>query len=232
MHLGYKVSAAARERITAAVTANGGTVHDYREDRPEEAANNTYIEDPAGNRIQLVVSAKATGTGAAAIDHAAMEVSDILWSEIFFNEWLGWPTLHRIGWNTQDYLAAKAKGEAGMKEAMPGTRYWNERYSPFETERKALRPCPQISFDAGKGCTVVIYLAARHYQLPPDDMTVGTPRIGFRLAAGTLGDLAGTLTTHRVRHSGPISHGDKGADSASLYVRDPGGNFLEFTAAN
>jgi catechol 2,3-dioxygenase-like lactoylglutathione lyase family enzyme len=223
VHQGYAVSPQAREQILAAVRANGGEVFTYREDRPSEAADNVYVIDPCGNRVQLL--ARANGKGAA-IDHAAIEVNDILWSEQAFGEWLSMPIDHRVGWASQDYVEAKAAGESA---ALPGSRYWNERYSQFETERKALRPTPQLFFSLSSGSSVAVYLANRNYQAPPDTQRLGTPRLGLRLQKGGIDAVARTLESKRIKFEGPVKHGADMPISRSLYMREQGGNFVEFT---
>ncbi len=230
-HCAFRVSPVARARILDAVRAPGGAVHDYREDRPSEAADNVYFADPSGNRVQLVARDGGAASGIQGVDHVGLEVNDILWSETFYGDWLGWEIEHRVGWNTRDYLNAKQRGEAGMREAMPGSRYWNERYSQFETERKALRPNPQLYFGAGAGTSIAVYLASRHYQAPPDDARAGAPRLGIRIPKGRLDDVARMLETHRMPFEGPVRHAAGVPVAASIYMREPGGNFLEFAEA-
>lgn len=224
-HVALALSAAARRRLVAALAEAKRPVFDYREDDPAEAGDNCYLVDPSGNRIQLVARGAADGIGA--IDHVAIEVSDILWAQAFYGDGLGWTIRYRVGWNTQDYLAAKAKGEAGLKQVMPGSRYWNERYSQFEKERRAIRPNPQIYLDAGNGCGVAVYLASRHYKAPPDTATVGVPRLGFK-AKGGFDRLAALLKAMHLPASGPVVRAEGWAKGQSLYVRDPGGNFIAF----
>ena len=229
-HVAWRVSPAARDRILAAVRAQGGEVFDYCEDRSSERGDNIYFTDPVGNRNQLITRDDAPGDAPAAIDHVAIEVNDAIWAEEFYGRWLDRPVDYRTGWNTQDYIDAKARGVAGMDEAMPGARYWNERYSPFETEKKALRPNPQLYYTMGDA-TLAVYLAARHYKVPPDGLLRGTPRIGIALAEGSLDAVAGLLESKSVAFEGPIVHERGGPVARSLYARDPGGNFLEFNEA-
>lgn len=215
-HVALAMTPAAREKVRA----TGLQVFDYREDRPAEADENFYLVDPSGNRIQIV--ARDDSGPAGRIDHVAIEVSDIMWAEAFYGDGMGWPILHRVGWSTNDYLRAKAKGEAGIKDAMPGSRYINERYSQFEKERRAVRPNPQLYFDTGAGCTVAVYLASRHYTAPPDRQRVGVPCLGLR-AAVALDRVASVLEKFRM----PLEVAPAGK---SLFFRDLGGNFVEFTS--
>jgi catechol-2,3-dioxygenase len=222
-HTAYALPKTARDKLVESLTKKGVTVHRFREDRPSEVADNVYVDDPSGNRIQLVAR---DGAPALAIDHVGLETNNILWSREFYQTWLGFPIEHRVGWKTDDYLAAKSLGEKGMDAAMPGSRYWNERYSQFETEKKALRPCPQLYFTIG-GTSLAVYLASRQYQAPRDDVLSGTPGIGLSTTDEGLKQIAGFLREQDRAIEGPVTHG-KGPIAASLSVKDPGANFLEF----
>jgi catechol 2,3-dioxygenase-like lactoylglutathione lyase family enzyme len=220
-HVGLVMAPDARARIAG----SGLAVAEYREDNPAEAEDNFYVVDTAGNRLQLL----ARNRSGVAIDHVAIEVSDIMWAQYFYGDGMGWALHHRVGWSTEDYLKAKAKGEAGMKDAMPGSRYINERYSQFEKERRAVRPNPQLYQDAGAGCMVATYLAARHYKAPPDDQRIGVPRLGLRAVVG-LEHIVETLEKLRMPYEGPVAHPQGTPVERSLFIRDQGGNFVEFTS--
>ncbi|HTI86887.1 MAG TPA: VOC family protein [Alphaproteobacteria bacterium] len=222
-HTAYALPKGARDNLVETLTTKGVAVHRFREDRPSEAGDNVYIDDPSGNRIQLVAR---DGAPALSIDHAGLETNNILWSREFYQTWLGLPVEHRVGWKTDDYLAAKSLGEKGMEAAMPGSRYWNERYSQFETEKKALRPCPQLYFTVG-GTSLAVYLASRQYQAPRDDVLSGTPCLGLSTTDEGLKQMAGFLREQERAIEGPVTHA-KGPIAASLSVKDPGANFLEF----
>jgi catechol 2,3-dioxygenase-like lactoylglutathione lyase family enzyme len=223
-HQAYRIDPAARVRIEAARQAD---LHDYREDRPSEAADRVYLDDPWGNRIQLVAGADRP----AGIDHVAIETNNILWAREFYGTQLGLPIEHRVGWKTLDYLNAKSRGEAAMAEAMPGSRYWNERYSKFETERRMLRPNVQLYFSLGDGTSLAVYLATRLYQAPLDSQATGTPLLGLTVDAARLADLAAALQASGLALAGPALQEAGLPIAASLHVRDPGGNFLAFASA-
>lgn len=228
-HQAYAVTPAGRDKIAAALAAQGIALQRFCEDRPAEAGDNYYFDDPSGNRIQLV--ARATGgDGALAIDHVALETHNILWADEFYGNWLKCPSEHRVGWKTTDYLTAKARGAEGLAAAMPGARYWNERYSKFETERKAIRPNVQIYFKLGGESCLSVYLASRKYQAPPDDLVFGTPRTALRCSRESLDKIAAFLNERGRPFEGPIEHDRKLPLAASIHVKDPGGNFLEFCA--
>jgi catechol 2,3-dioxygenase-like lactoylglutathione lyase family enzyme len=224
VHQAYALTAAARAKLIESLTAKGVTVHRFREDRPSEADDNVYIDDPSGNRIQFVARNTAN---ALAIDHVGLETNNILWSREFYESWFGFQVEHRVGWKTSDYVAAKSLGEKGMEAAMPGARYWNERYSQFETEKKALRPCAQLYFGLGGGTSLAVYLAPRPYQAPRDDIVRGTPCLGLATTDEGLKQAVDHLRELGRNCEGPVAHGKGSPISASLYIKDAGANFLE-----
>lgn len=223
-HQAYTLTAAARAKLIEGLTAKGVTVHRFREDRPAESDDNVYVYDPSGNRIQFVARDSAK---ALAIDHVGLETNNILWSREFYESWFGFKVEHRVGWKTTDYVAAKSLGEKGMEAAMPGARYWNERYSQFETEKKALRPCAQLYFGLGSGTSLAIYLASRPYQAPGDDLVRGTPCLGLATTDDGLKQTVEHLRELGRDCEGPVTHAKNSPISASVYVKDAGANFLE-----
>lgn len=223
-HQAYALPAATRAKLIESLSAEGVTVHRFREDRPAETDDNVYIDDPSGNRIQLVAR---DASPSFAIDHVGVETNNILWSREFYESWFGFPIEHRVGWKTSDYIAAKSLGEKGMEAAMPGARYWNERYSPFETERKALRPCCQLYFALGGGTSLAVYLASRQYQAPRDDIVRGTPCLGLATTDEGLKQAVSYFRDQGRDCEGPVTHGKSSPISASVYIKDPGANFLE-----
>src|SRR5688500_11961841 len=56
VHQAYRVAPRDRDAIGRKLAARHIAVHDYKEDRPAEQADNFYFYDLDGNRIQLVVS--------------------------------------------------------------------------------------------------------------------------------------------------------------------------------
>jgi len=53
-HVAYRLPRAALDAALARLAEAASRVHRYLEDRADEAAQNRYCADPAGNRIQLV----------------------------------------------------------------------------------------------------------------------------------------------------------------------------------
>jgi len=227
VHQAYRVTARDREAIANKLAGRGITVHTYREDRPAETDDNFYFFDPDGNRIQLVVAHGAARTRdiVLAIDHAAIECHDLEWAEDFYVRRLGLEVDHRVGWRTEDYVRARLWGE-GKEDMAPGTRRWDTRYTVMEQKRRIPRPNTQLFVRVGDQ-VLGIYLATQHRQEPPEEQVLGTPRIGLRASPERLAQIRKLLTESRDPIQGPVQHLDGVPIAASLYVRDPGGNFLE-----
>lgn len=227
VHQAYRVVPADREAIGTKLAARDVSVHSYKEDRPIEEADNFYFYDPDGNRVQLVTSKTRYGAGGKilGIDHAAVECHDLEWAEDFYVKALGLTVDHRVGWRTADYVRAKLWGE-GKEEMAPGTRRWDQRYTVMEQKRRLPRPNTQLFVRVGDA-VLGIYLATQHRQEPPEDQIAGTPRVGFRAGRRALDETAKLLKERRSPVRGPMEHPASIPVAASLYFKDPGGNFLE-----
>lgn len=229
VHQAYRVTAAHREAIGKNLAARNIQVHTYKEDRPAEEADNFYFYDPDGNRLQLVVSGtRADGKGKVlAIDHAVVECHDLEWAEDFYAKIFGLDVDHRVGWSTKDYVRATLWGE-GKEDMAPGTRRWDQRYTVMEQKRRLPRPNTQLFLRVGDGI-LGVYLATHHRQEPPEDQTIGTPRIGFRASRKALDETVKLLKERRSPVEGPIEHAASTPVAVSIYFKDPGGNFLELS---
>ena len=227
VHQAYRISPTDRDSLAQDLANYDVAVHDYEEDRPSEKGDNFYFYDPDGNRIQLVASTASAAAHAKmlAIDHAAIECHDLEWAEEFYVKKLGLTVDHRVGWRTDDYVRAKLWGE-GKENMAPGTRRWDQRYTVMEQKRRL--PRPNTHFFVRLGDQVLgIYLATQHRQEPPEEQVVGTPRIGLRADRRAILEITKLLAANRTPIQGPVEHPDGAPIAASLYVRDPGGNFLE-----
>jgi len=228
VHQAYRVTPWDRDAIGAKLAAAGVPVHTYKEDRPAEAADNFYCFDPDGNRIQLIAnSGVATDPRGKvlSIDHAAIESHDLEWAEDFYVNRLGWVADHRVGWRTDDYVRAKLWGE-GKEQMAPGTRRWDRRYTTMEQKRLLPRPNTQLFVRVGDG-VLGVFLATQHRQEPPEEQIVGTPRIGVRASRAVLIETAKLLAEARSLTAGPLEHPSRSPIALSLYIKDPGANFLE-----
>jgi catechol 2,3-dioxygenase-like lactoylglutathione lyase family enzyme len=230
-HQAYGVSLEQRSTIQKKLANQDVQLLSYKEDRPGEAQDNFYFYDPDGNRIQLVVAAaepKSDGQ-IKRIDHAAVEVFDLEWAEDFYVNLLGLPVDHRVGWSTENYARAKLWGE-GNEEMAPGTRRWDQLYSSMEKQRRVPRPNMQLYLGLGSAA-LGLYLAVEHRQEPPEEQSVGTPRIAVRAPRRVLDEAARLLEQQRWLTRGPVEHSSAAPVQASLYFKDPSGNFLELCAA-
>jgi catechol 2,3-dioxygenase-like lactoylglutathione lyase family enzyme len=227
VHQAYRVTDFDREAIARKLSAGDVLVHTYKEDRPAEESDNFYFFDPDGNRIQLITARAPAGAAGKilGIDHVAIECHDLEWEEHFYANKLGLGVDHRVGWRTDDYARAKLWGE-GKEQMAPGTRRWDQRYTVMEQKRRLPRPNTQLFVRVGAEI-LGVYLATQHRQEPPEEQIVGTPRIGLRTNRQGLEQAAQILAEGRFPIRGPVEHPATAPIAASLYVKDPGANFLE-----
>ena len=223
VHQAYRVSATERDAIRARLAAKGVEVFTYKEDRPAEESDNFYFYDPSGNRVQLVISGK--GTGVLGIDHAAIQLPDMLWAEKFYGEDLGLAVEHRVGWQTADYVRARAWGE-GKEDMAPGTRRLDKRYTVMVKQKTVPRANMQLFLKAGDA-TLAIFLANKHFQESPEEQAIGTPRIAFSAPRAELDRAAKLIAATGRACEGPVTHPASSSLEASFYFRDRGGNFIE-----
>lgn len=225
VHQAYRVSVAERAAIVARLAAKGATVFRYKEDRPDEEADNFYAFDPAGNRVQLVASSGATGAGVLGIDHAAVQTADILWTEKFYGEQLGLAEDFRMGWQTADYVRAR-KWAAGEEDMAPGSRRLDQRYTVMVNRKTVPRCNMQLYYRLGDAI-LGLYLANKHFQESPEELAIGTPRIAFAATRAELDRMAPLIAATGKTCEGPVVHGKDSPLEASVYFRDGSGNFFE-----
>lgn len=230
-HVAYRVAPSILVLIEERAAKAGLEIARYLEDRPEEAAQNRYLSDPDGNRIQIVSGSDAETM--PVIDHAAVIVSDIEWADDFWVEGSGQKAVHRVGWATGDFLRARDWGD-GKEDMAPGTRRWDQRYRDIPggkpgQGRKVARPCPQLFIDLGGSAVLGIFLASNHFQEPLLETTRGYPRIGLRVDDSGLDSLARDLAAAGARIEGPVD-GEGGPFRRSVFMRDRCGIFTEFSS--
>ena len=226
IHTAYRMSGPARAALLEKLRRSGTEIFTYKEDRPEEAPQNCYLHDPDGNRIQLVADPTLSGEGVAGIDHAAIQAIDLEWAEKFYVGMLGLEVAHVVGWRTEDYVRAEAWA-AGKEQYLPGAMRLDKRYFAFPGQ-PTHRPRPNIQLYVRAGAeTIAIYLDVEHRQEPPEEQLIGTPRIALRLAGGRLEDVAAELAKAKRPFAGPVTHAAGAPIGRSLYLKDPGANFLE-----
>lgn len=228
IHQAFRVTEGAREEILLRLSRHGIAVHRYKEDRIAEDADNLYFFDPFGNRLQLVTKPAQAGSPSAlidGIDHAAVQAIDVEWEEKFYVGRLGLPVAQVIGWRTADYVRARLWGE-GKEEMAPGTRRWDKRYNVMHGKDPVPRPNVQLFVGVGDQ-ELGVYLADKHFQAPPEEAVIGVPRLAFSVAREDMERLAERLAAWGPV-VGPVDHPASSPRSRSLYVKDPGANFLEF----
>jgi len=227
VHHAYRASTAAREAARARLAAAGVAVETYREDRPAEAADNFYVFDPSGNRVQLVANGDGGSDRVSGIDHACVQDIDLEWSEAFYADILALPIDHVTGLRTEDYVRARDWGEEGIALA-PGccrrVRYYKE--VPGQN-RMQPRPNLQLYLRAGRD-VIGVYMAIDDYAEPPEEQLAGTPRLAFRVRRGALDGVARRLEAAGRAFRGPVAHGPGAPIARSIYAKDTGGNFIEF----
>lgn len=229
VHHAFALAPGARDKVAGRLAARGAEVFTYAEDPPEESRDGFYFFDPDGNRLQLMTRADADPGGPPVLHHSAIQVADILWAEQFYSEVLGLAPVHRVGWATADYARAQAWAD-GKEDMAPGTRRLDKRYSSIVNNRVVPRVNMQVYFACGAG-KLAVYLANRHFQESPEEATSGVPRTGLRVTAAGLTHAAERLTAKGWRFEGPVAHDPGVPIAASIYLRDPGGNFIELAAA-
>jgi catechol-2,3-dioxygenase len=223
VHQAYAVGPDARRRIGEKLSVQGIDVKTYKEDRPAEETDNFYFFDPAGNRVQLVASAARNG-GAPALDHAAIQVANMWWAETFYTGTLSCAVEHRVGWKTEDYARAQLWAD-GKEDMAPGTRRMDKRYTSMVNQRAVPRVNLQIYLRIGD-VPFALYLANQHFQEPPEEALVGTPRTAFVVTAATLEETCRRLEGANWPFVGPRTEAD-GPVRQALFFKDPGGNFIE-----
>lgn len=225
VHSAFRVASGGRAGIAEALGKLGIAVHDYQEDRAGEAHDNFYFFDPYGNRIQVVEGHAKTPT---ALDHCAVLANDILWAEEYYVRVLGLPVEGRIGWNTADHARAR-RWAAGEENMAPGTRRLDKLYMMMGGKNEVPRANMQLFLNIGAS-SLLVYLATKHFQEPPEGELTGTPRMILKSNRGELNRIAELMHATGWPCRGPVSHGKDSPFAASLYLRDPSGNFIELAA--
>ncbi len=77
---------------------------------------------------------------------------------------------------------------------------------------------------------IALMLARDFMPMPPDEQDRGAHgfRHAFYVPQARFDDLLATLRARGLRFDGPVRHPEKGPFGASIYLKDPSGNFLEF----
>jgi catechol-2,3-dioxygenase len=251
VHWAFRFTPGELAALVQRLDSAGVVVHRYHEDCRSERDQNRYLVDPDGNRLQLVASPvgedpdnSELGTRnsklqtrtpklPAAIDHVALETHDLEWGEVFYTTILGGCVEERVGWRMDDYEVANEWG-AGRDDCAPGTRRWDKRYTTVEEQAALPRPNAHIFVRLAPDVVVGFYLATEHRQESPPDQFLGTPRLGFTASSGRLCEIEERLRETRLRpmHNSEQTGAPFERANGALYLKDPGGNFLEIKEAS
>jgi catechol 2,3-dioxygenase-like lactoylglutathione lyase family enzyme len=218
-HYGIAVGMQPLRSIADRLAHEGHVVSWWREDHPTERDPAPYVEDPSGNRVQLVAS-----NNGALLDHVGLEFVDLEWAEDLYVRVLGATVDHYHGWSSEQGAEVEA-WLAGDDPAAPWTRY--SRFS-FRSRTDEARATPQLCLRLG-GVRLALFLARRHIQEPPEEVVRGSPRLVFAvdrpatevaefLAGPGTGIIAERFRGRKIRHE---------VDGNSVFIRDPGANFIE-----
>ncbi len=77
---------------------------------------------------------------------------------------------------------------------------------------------------------IALMLARDFMPMPEDAQNRGAHgfRHAFYVPQARFDELLETLGAHNIQFDGPVVHSEKGPFGASIYLKDPSGNFLEF----
>ncbi|HEY3117409.1 MAG TPA: VOC family protein [Chloroflexota bacterium] len=234
-HQAYRVPAAKLKQLAQSYASAGSALEWWREDHPDERVPSPYLEDPSGNRVQLV----ASDQNGRLIDHVAVEVYEFDYCEYLWVTTLGGNVQYYHGWRREDQIEAK-QWASGDDPCAPWTRKDNPSYRDFlivdpvtgeerparfagevGAERpsgppKVPRPNGQVFYTYGDSRLALIS-ATRVWQEQPEEIVKSTPRLVFDVAQDADAVAEALAPT-------PIPWEREGN---TIYVRDADGNFAE-----
>ena len=212
-HIALRVQADRLHPLAEKLEALGRKVNWWLEDHPSERKASVYVHDPSGNRLQLV-----SGDGNLLLDHAAIEVYDLVLAEAFYTDALGGAVDYYHGLTMDHYAEAKCYDESNL--CAPWTRLFVVRVSD---KQRMARPNLQLFLRFGETVLGLI-LAHEHRQEPPEELRKGTPRLLLRTAQ-TAEAVADHLSRLKIKGmpAGALLFEREGQ---SIFLRDPSGNFF------
>jgi hypothetical protein len=217
-HQAYRVRPRRLESLVAELTRAGHPVEWWREDHPRERTPSAYLQDPSGNRVQLVPSDDQS----VLLDHAAVEVFEFDYVEHVYLSALGGRIDYYHGWKIEDYDEARA-WSAGDDPCAPWTRRDNPSWTDFRDQGRS-NPNLRVArpntheFIAYGETRLGLVSATKIRQEPPEEMMRGTPRT-ILSTAQPISEVVATLS-----RTLPIPFDHQGR---SAYLKDPDGNFVE-----
>lgn len=239
-HHAYRVRRGRLPELAEKLVEAGHRVSWWHEDGPFERDVTAYLEDPSGNVVQLAPSGpvaelrSAGRTEASAptsaddsaglLDHVTLEFVDLEWAEDFYVKALGGELVGYSGWSTDSGPEVKAWLD-GQDPSAPWTRY--QRFS-FRSRTMEAHATPQLFVRFGE-TMLCLFLARAHNQEPPEEIIRGTPRVVLRTdrpAAEVAAWLSGPAQEMIAsRYRGRRMRFEQ--EGRHIYLRDPGGNFVE-----
>jgi catechol 2,3-dioxygenase-like lactoylglutathione lyase family enzyme len=226
-HLAYRIPRERLDEVIQRLSDAGHSIDWWREDHPSERTLGAYVQDPSGNRVQLVPG----DPDGPLIDHVVIETHDLELAEVFWTRVLGGTIDYYHGRRSRDYTEAVAWGE-GRDPCAPWTRLWPGAGlgRPQPAQRRAAHPNQQLFLRFGAD-RVGLVLAPRHRQEPPEEQVSGTPAVVLRTPQSVREAVAALERRDvdlrpeerlRIRWE---------ASGNTIALRDPGGNFVRVECA-
>lgn len=221
-HWSYRVRATALPPLVDQLAEQGFAPEWWHEDYPAERGLSAYLHDPTGHRVQLLPSTD----GGPFLDHAALEQHDLEAAEFFYTRALGGTVTFSHGWDARDQLGLD-DWMAGDDPSAPFTRRVNISY---RTKRPAPMPLAHVFVTFGS-TRLGLFLAPTHRQEPAPGVVRGTPRLTLR-ARCSASDLEAHLRIVNVspvdlKYDGGYVQFERAGND--LFLRDPGGHFVQVT---
>ncbi|MBM2812690.1 MAG: hypothetical protein HW416_3449, partial [Chloroflexi bacterium] len=116
-HQAYRVGAGRVQSLADALASAGYTVNWWSEDHTDERTPTAYVQDPSGNRVQLV----SADPDAGLLDHVGLAIHETEDAEAYYGNGLGGSLGYYYGLSTGNVLEARAAG-VGDPNAAPWTR--------------------------------------------------------------------------------------------------------------
>lgn len=171
-HQAYRVRPNQLGTTVGQLEAAGHKPNWWREDHPFERRPTAYLDDPSGNRVQLVGS----DDDSLLLRHAAIVVYDMEQAELFYTRGLGGEVDYAHGFKSEDEWGADDWGRKRNDPCAPWTRRAIESY---RTHTIGYHPTAQLFLRFGPTILGLV-LAGRHVQSPPEEAVRGAPRVILR----------------------------------------------------
>lgn len=218
-HQAYRVGAARVRPLADELATVRHSVSWWTEDHPTERSATAYVEDPSGNRVQLV----AADPSERLLDHVGVPVHELEDADAYWVEMLGGTVDYYHGWSTADVLEARAASEHDATAAP-----WTRRATmSFRTHQPEPLPTARLFLSYGRAKVNIILTLERIPELP-EEIIRGTPRVVLRTQQATTDVVAylseATFSPVFMKRPRRVAFE---RDGDNVYLRDPSGNFLQ-----